>query len=85
MRKLSDQEKVPSLYDPYLRVIKSGKANREIECGNNLWRGEICEGFIADYLLEKEKTRDAMNFESNIAQLTEEQRYLLRLASEWCE
>ena len=58
-RKLPNKDKILSLYDPDVQVIVRGKSNAEVEFGNNLWLGETCEGFIADYLLEKKKTSDA--------------------------
>lgn len=73
-RKLPNKSKILSLYDPDVQVIVRGKSNAEVEFGNNLWLGETCEGFIADYLLEKEKTSDAKQMEPAITRLVSEQR-----------
>ena len=54
-RQLPNKDKILSLYDPDLQVIKRGKAGAEVEFGNNLWLGESSDGFIVDYLLEKVK------------------------------
>ncbi len=72
-RKLPNKSKILSLYDPDVQVIVRGKSNAEVEFGNNLWLGETCEGFIADYLLEKEKTSDAKQIEPAISRLVSEQ------------
>lgn len=80
-RKLANKDKVLSLYDRHVQVIKRGKSNGEVEFGNNLWLGESRDGFIVDYLLEKEKTSDAEQIESAIDRLTEEQA--LPVTSVW--
>ena len=72
-RKLSNKDKILSLYDPDVQVIVRGKSNAEVEFGNNLWLGESAEGFIADYLLEKVKTSDAKQIEPAICRLVSEQ------------
>ena len=72
-RKRPNKDKILSLYDPDVQVIVRGKSNAEVEFGNNLWLGETCEGFIADYLLEKEKTSDAKQIEPAISRLVSEQ------------
>jgi len=72
-RKLPNKSKILSLYDPNVQVIVRGKSNAEVEFGNNLWLGETCEGFIADYLLEKEKTSDAKQIRPAISRLVSEQ------------
>lgn len=72
-RKLPNKDKILSLYDPDVQVIVRGKSNAEVEFGNNLWLGETREGFIADYLLEKEKTSDAKQIQPAISRLVSEQ------------
>lgn len=73
-RKLPNDEKILSLYDPDVQVIKRGKSNGEVEFGNNLWLGETREGLIVDYLLEKDKTSDANQIKPAIARLVREQK-----------
>ena len=80
-RKLPNKDKTLSLYDPDVQVIKRGKADGEVEFGNNLWLGESTDGFIVDYLLEKEKTSDCKQIKSAIRRLTEEQS--LPVSSIW--
>lgn len=72
-RKVENKDKTLSLYDADLQVITRGKSNGEVEFGNNLWIGENNDGFIVDYLLEKEKTSDAKQIEPAITRLVEEQ------------
>jgi hypothetical protein len=72
-RKLPNKEKILSLYDPDVQVLVRGKSGAEVEFGNNLWLGETREGFIADYLLEREKTSDAKQIEPAIRRLVREQ------------
>lgn len=72
-RKLPNKDKILSLYDPDLQVIKRGKAGADVEFGNNLWLGESTDGFIVDYLLEKEKTSDAKQVMPAIERLVEAQ------------
>lgn len=73
-RKIRNEQKILSLYDPDVQVIKRGKSNGEVEFGNNLWLGETREGLIVDYLLEKDKTSDAKQIEPAIKRLVREQK-----------
>ena len=72
-RKLPNKDKVLSLYDPDVEIIKRGKSNAEVEFGNNLWLGESQDGLIVDYLFEKEKTSDAQQIEAAVDRLCAEQ------------
>lgn len=72
-RKLPNNKKILSFYDPDVQVIVRGKSNAEVEFGNNLWLGETREGLIADYLLEKEKTSDAKQIQPAIDRLVRDQ------------
>lgn len=80
-RKVANKDKILSLYDPDVQVIKRGKSNAEVEFGNNLWIGENNDGFIVDYLLEKEKTSDSKQVDSAVTRLVEEQS--LPIKSVW--
>jgi hypothetical protein len=80
-RKIANKEKTLSLYDADVQVITRGKSNGEVEFGNNLWIGENNDGFIVDYLLEKEKTSDAKQIEPAITRLVKEQS--LPIKSVW--
>lgn len=72
-RQLPNKDKILSLYDPDIQVIKRGKADAEVEFGNNLWLGENQDGFIIDYLLEKKKTSDSKQVVPAIKRMIEEQ------------
>lgn len=80
-RKLANKDKVLSLYDGDVQVLKRGKSNGEVEFGNNLWLGENNDGFIVDYRLEKEKVSDAKQIEPAITRLVQEQS--LPITSVW--
>ena len=80
-RKLANKDKILSLYDGDVQVIKRGKSNGEVEYGNNLWLGESRDGFIVDYLLEKEKTSDSKQIDPAVTRLSEEQS--LPVSSVW--
>jgi len=73
-RKLPNNKKILSLYEPDIQVIVRGKSGAEVEFGNNLWLGETREGLIVDYLLEKEKTSDAKQIRPAIARLVRDQQ-----------
>lgn len=71
-RLLPNKDKILSLYDPDVQVIKRGKAGAEVEFGNNLWLGESTDGFIVDYRLEKQKTSDSKQVLAAVERLSEE-------------
>lgn len=54
-RPVPNGEKILSLYEPDLHVIVRGKADAEVEFGNQLLLVEQRNGLIVDWLLEKEK------------------------------
>jgi hypothetical protein len=53
-RKVANQEKILSLYDPEVRVIVRGKAGAEVEFGNTALFGENRQGVILDYAIYRE-------------------------------
>ena len=69
-RKLKNEDKILSLYDPDIDIIKRGKANANVEFGNKLWLGETGEGLIVDYLLERDQTSDSKHVLPAIERLT---------------
>ncbi len=79
-RKLANHEKILSLYDGDVQVIKRGKSGAEVEFGNNLWLGETREGLIIDYLLEKEKTSDPKQIKPALKRLIDQQSLPLKNA-----
>ena len=54
-RPVPNDQKILSLYEPDLHVIVRGKAEAEVEFGNQLLLAEQRDGFIVDWLLEEEK------------------------------
>lgn len=82
-RKLRNDEKILSFYDPDVQVIKRGKSGAEVEFGNNLWLGETNEGYIVDYLLEKEKTSDPKQIKPALQRLRNDQN--LPIKSIWSD
>jgi len=80
-RKLTNKNKILSLYDSDIQVIVRGKSGAEVEFGNNLWLGETREGLIIDYVLEKQKTSDAKQIQPAIERLVSQQR--LPIANVW--
>ena len=48
---LSNNEKILSLYDEHVSVIKRGKSNAEVEFGNELFLAEQKDGLIVDWKL----------------------------------
>jgi hypothetical protein len=54
-RAVANDEKILSLYEPDLHVIVRGKADAEVEFGNQLLLTEQRKGFIVDWVLEEEK------------------------------
>lgn len=52
-------EKILSLYEPDVAVLKRGKAGADVEFGNKLWLGETRTGLIVDFALLPEAEADA--------------------------
>jgi len=50
-RKVKNNDKILSLYEPDVNVIVRKKAGKEVEFGNTLYLAEQAEGFIVDWLL----------------------------------
>lgn len=60
-RPVPNAEKILSLYEREVAVLKRGKAGAEVEFGNKLWLGETREGLIVDWaLLENIKADSAL-------------------------
>jgi Transposase domain (DUF772) len=54
-RQVANAEKILSLYEPDLHVIKRGKAGAEVEFGNTLLIVEQAQGLVLDWYLHQEK------------------------------
>ena len=53
-RQVPSHEKILSLYEPDVNVIKRGKAGAEVEFGNKLFLAENSQGLIVDWKLYRE-------------------------------
>ena len=58
-RKVANEDKILSLYDDSIHVIKRGKAGAPVEFGNKLWLGENRDGLIVDYQLHEDNPSDS--------------------------
>jgi IS5 family transposase len=54
-RKVPNDEKILSLYEPDIHVVVRGKAGAEVEFGNKLYLAEQVDGVIVDWKLYKER------------------------------
>ncbi len=54
-RRINNEDKILSLYDPDIHVIVRGKADAEVEFGNTLFLAEQADGLIVDWHLYKEQ------------------------------
>lgn len=57
-RPVPNEEKILSLYEPAVAVLKRGKAGAAVEFGNKLWLGETRAGLIVDFALLEENAAD---------------------------
>ena len=55
---MANADKILSLYEADVEVLKRGKAGADVEFGNKQWLGETREGLIVDYLLLREAQAD---------------------------
>jgi hypothetical protein len=57
-RPVANAEKILSLYERDVEVLKRGKAGAEVEFGNKLWLGETRAGLIVDWELQEKAEAD---------------------------
>jgi hypothetical protein len=57
-RPVRNADKILSLYEPEVEVLKRGKAGADVEFGNKLWLGETRAGLIVDFALLPEAKAD---------------------------
>ncbi len=65
-RRIANQEKILSIYEPAVKVIKRGKSGAEVEYGNQLMIGENREGLITYYELYEDVKSDSSRVEQLI-------------------
>jgi hypothetical protein len=58
-RPVANADKILSLYEPAVEVLKRGKAGAEVEFGNKLWLAETREGLIVDWALLADAEADS--------------------------
>jgi hypothetical protein len=73
-RRVANEDKILSLYDGSVNVIKRGKAGSAIEFGNKLWLGENRDGIIVDYKLYQDNPSDSALAKPAIKRLVDDQK-----------
>lgn len=73
-RRVSNKDKILSLYDERINVIKRGKAGAQVEFGNKLWLGETREGIIVDYEFYQDNPSDTALVNPAIQRLVDRQQ-----------
>lgn len=73
-RPVANADKILSLYEADVEVLKRGKAGAEVEFGNKLWLGETPEGLIVDYTLLPEAKADTALVLPSVQRLCEEMK-----------
>ncbi|MFU8894687.1 MAG: hypothetical protein ACNA8L_13785 [Luteolibacter sp.] len=73
-RPVAGADKILSLYDDSINIIKRGKAGAAVEFGNKLWLGENSDGIIFDYRLYKDNPSDSALVRPAIERLVEERK-----------
>ena len=80
-RRVANEDKILSLYDDQINVIKRGKAGAQVEFGNKLWLGETSEGIIVDYQFYQDNPSDTALLKPAIERLVDAQQ--LTIGSVW--
>ena len=73
-RQVANEDKILSLYDGSINVIKRGKAGAAVEFGNKLWLGENRDGIIVDYKLCQDNPSDTKLAKPAIKRLLDDQK-----------
>jgi hypothetical protein len=76
-RQVSGQDKILSLYDDNINVIKRGKAGAQVEFGNKLWLGETREGVIVDYHIYQDTPTDSALVKPALERLIDQQQHTI--------
>ena len=80
-RSVANEDKILSLYDDRINVIKRGKAGARVEFGNKLWLGETREGIIVDYQFYQDNPSDTALVKPAIERLADRQQ--LAIGNVW--
>lgn len=73
-RRVASEDKILSLYDESINVIKRGKAGAQVEFGNKLWLGETHEGIIVDYRVYQDNPADTALIKPALERIVDRQR-----------
>ena len=73
-RRVANEDKILSLHDDSVNVIKRGKAGAPVEFGNKLWLGENRDGIIVDYKLYQDNPGDSTPARPAIKRLVDDQK-----------
>ena len=65
-RKVKNKDKILSIYDLDIEVLKRGKAGKEVEFGNKFFISENEEGYILDFSLDKGNPDDRALLEDSL-------------------
>lgn len=76
-RRVANEDKILSLYDDRINVIKRGKAGAQVEFGNKLWLGETREGIIVDHQFYQENPSDTALVKPAIERLVDAQQLVI--------
>jgi hypothetical protein len=77
-RQVANGEKILSLYDDSINVIKRGKAGAAVEFGNKLWLGENADGIIVDYKLYQDNPSDSALTKPALKRLVDDQKMAVK-------
>jgi IS5 family transposase len=77
-RLVPNAEKILSLYEPEVEVLKRGKAGAEVEFGNKLWLGETRAGLIVDWALLAEAPADSALVLPSVQRMTGQMKLALQ-------
>jgi hypothetical protein len=80
-RRVANEDKILSLYDDQINVIKRGKAGAQVEFGNKLWLGETREGIIVDYQFYQDNPSDTALVKPALERLVDAQQ--LAIGNVW--
>lgn len=80
-RQVPNEDKIISLYDDSVNVIKRGKAGAQVEFGNKLWLGENQNGIIVDYRFYRDNPTDSKLIDPALERLVDQQQ--LAIGNVW--
>jgi hypothetical protein len=79
-RAVPNAEKILSLYEPEVEILKRGKAGADVEFGNKLWLAELPCGLIVDFDLMAKAEVDSKLVQPSIRRLSGKHKLPLKTA-----